>query len=281
MMVKFAYQLQLGYMERHFCGQTNNAQYHDVPISPQIISDPTYRRSYGPSVAYILTADAALKCGLGRGRLCFSSHYDQWFTLSEEASTRWELMAHELDVRYGPEPLDDRSMKNLVLQGWSSDWGEQPSLVIQTHNGSSTATGDYTTLHGMKMTVRQLPRFIALAILLPVVYGGIHLTAWDFTFPTDIEHLLWKAACLYIIVTFPLVVCIALLGVLILNHLDIPQYSSTASMGDSLYYSIGVILLIGYIFARFYIVLEALISLRKAPIGVYWTPAWLQMIPHG
>ena len=35
-----------------------------------------------------------------------------------------------------------------------------------------------------------------------------------------------------------------------------------------------------YIAARLYIVVESLISLRHVPIGVYWTPPWLQMIPH-
>jgi hypothetical protein len=31
---------------------------------------------------------------------------------------------------------------------------------------------------------------------------------------------------------------------------------------------------------RIYLVVESFISLRSVPIGVYWTPSWLQMIPH-
>jgi len=35
-----------------------------------------------------------------------------------------------------------------------------------------------------------------------------------------------------------------------------------------------------YSLARIFIVVESFIGLRRVPIGVYWTPAWLQMIPH-
>jgi len=33
-----------------------------------------------------------------------------------------------------------------------------------------------------------------LGMILPLVYGGIHLSAWNFEFPTSVESLLWKLA---------------------------------------------------------------------------------------
>ncbi|KAK0619403.1 hypothetical protein B0T14DRAFT_431559 [Immersiella caudata] len=39
-------------------------------------------------------------------------------------------------------------------------------------------------------------------------------------------------------------------------------------------------ILAGYILARTYLVVESFVSLRAEPVGVFWTPAWLQMIPH-
>jgi hypothetical protein len=41
-----------------------------------------------------------------------------------------------------------------------------------------------------------------------------------------------------------------------------------------------VIILIPWIFARWYITVESLISLRKAPAGTYETVSWTNRIPH-
>ncbi|KAK3370431.1 hypothetical protein B0H63DRAFT_486991 [Podospora didyma] len=35
-----------------------------------------------------------------------------------------------------------------------------------------------------------------------------------------------------------------------------------------------------YCLARVFLVIESFISLRAQPIGVFWTPSWLDMIPH-
>ncbi|KAK3902098.1 hypothetical protein C8A05DRAFT_34225 [Staphylotrichum tortipilum] len=43
--------------------------------------------------------------------------------------------------------------------------------------------------------------------------------------------------------------------------------------------SSGAIVLV-FIVCRLYLVVEAFVSLRAVPIGVYWTPPWIQMIPH-
>ena len=47
-----------------------------------------------------------------------------------------------------------------------------------------------------------------------------------------------------------------------------------------LYKAFCMLVLVVYSCARLYIVVESFISLRKVPIGVYYTPSWLQMIPH-
>lgn len=45
--------------------------------------------------------------------------------------------------------------------------------------------------------------------LLPFAYGGIHLTAWGYAFPSVADSLCWKASCLII------TVCISLAGLVI------------------------------------------------------------------
>ena len=40
------------------------------------------------------------------------------------------------------------------------------------------------------------------------------------------------------------------------------------------------VIFIGYGLSRGFLVIDSFISLRALPIGAYWTPSWLQMIPH-
>ena len=48
-------------------------------------------------------------------------------------------------------------------------------------------------------------RWLIQLSLLPVVYGGIHLTTWRFRFPSNVESLLWRIAALSIIFCLPIV----------------------------------------------------------------------------
>ncbi len=50
-----------------------------------------------------------------------------------------------------------------------------------------------------------LPVFGVVATFLPLVYGGVHLGACNFEFPTKTELLLWKIAGFDIMATVPVV----------------------------------------------------------------------------
>ncbi|KAK3986510.1 hypothetical protein QBC44DRAFT_402415 [Cladorrhinum sp. PSN332] len=117
-----------------------------------------------------------------------------------------------------------------------------------------------------------------VALILPILYGGIHLSAWNFEFPTATEALAWKVACIIIASALPVVSVVFLLGRLV---------ADTAFGENALVVLCTWILLISMTLlllcvtaARVFIVVEAFISLRSVPIGVYWTPSWIQMIPH-
>ncbi|KAI0109925.1 hypothetical protein F4814DRAFT_382936 [Daldinia grandis] len=116
------------------------------------------------------------------------------------------------------------------------------------------------------------------AFLFPALYGGIHLTAWNSDFPSIPEHVLWKCSCFTSIGIFPAQKIIQKLLFAIGNTF----YSNKIiNKGINLSYLMSLVgLLIIFIVTRLYIIVEAFISLRSVPIGVYWTPSWLQMIPH-
>ncbi|KAK3343474.1 hypothetical protein B0T25DRAFT_554405 [Lasiosphaeria hispida] len=120
----------------------------------------------------------------------------------------------------------------------------------------------------------------ALLFVLPLVYGGVHLSAWGFEFPTPAEGACWKAACVFIalaLVVWWLVHWVCLFAELVLLHLcglDLEYFTDWNLIVT------GRVFFFVCMLCRLYIVMEAFVSLRAVPIGVYWTPSWIQTIPH-
>jgi len=121
-----------------------------------------------------------------------------------------------------------------------------------------------------------------VGLLLPAIYGGVHLSAWRFEFPTPIESL-WKIACIIIAASIPVWYVASLLPIEIADA--VAKHSKRLETVANFFFGFmvwfcGRLLIYVLAVCRFYIVVEAFVSLRSMPIGVYWTPAWIQMIPH-
>ena len=113
---------------------------------------------------------------------------------------------------------------------------------------------------------------LILLVALPLIYGGIHLTTWNFHFASQTEHLLWKIACIDIMGTIPLGVTLFMCIMRIQIDLDF--------LYEYIPWIIFPPLFICYAISRIYIVVESFISLRHVPIGVYAAIPWVQDIPH-
>ncbi|CVK99611.1 uncharacterized protein FMAN_02437 [Fusarium mangiferae] len=117
---------------------------------------------------------------------------------------------------------------------------------------------------------QQFPWLAGLALLLSGIYGGVHLSAWNWAFPSSIELLMWKISCLYIAGALALYFVMAVLA--------------TAVRTDGTTWLVTYIAfwfaLFVYMAARFYVVFESFFSLRRSPAGVYISPAWVEMFPH-
>lgn len=157
---------------------------------------------------------------------------------------------------------------------------------------------------------------VSAIFLMPTAYGGVHLGALSIIFPTPLERILWQTSCYVLIAVSAGAGCFALYVSIMRffynrpGHLDgrhvhlmrvvmfpdkwlglmqssfrIIRSKSTKHRWE---YSTGFVwLLLGilataYIAARLYIVIEAFISLRHVPIGVYQTPNsnFMDYIPH-
>ncbi|KAF4784190.1 hypothetical protein HER10_EVM0005233 [Colletotrichum scovillei] len=130
--------------------------------------------------------------------------------------------------------------------------------------------------------------------IFPIIYGGIHLSAWNYDFASRQEEIMWKVSCLIIVGFIPWVglyfLFFAYVGRPLRVYIDPDLLAeevqkSPLSVGSRmagiciLGFTVSLFAAVHF-FARVFIVVEAFISLRQVPIGVYSMPSWIQMIPH-
>ena len=123
-------------------------------------------------------------------------------------------------------------------------------------------------------------------IPLTAAYGGIHLSAWNFEFPSRIESIIWRTACFIIMGSFfPLLALPSLFGIIPDIDPNLPSRVGRVErvsqiLSQSVVYGFMLMLFLCYAAARLYLVVESFISLRHVPIGVYAAVPWVQSIPH-
>ncbi|KAF5719249.1 hypothetical protein FMUND_4789 [Fusarium mundagurra] len=117
---------------------------------------------------------------------------------------------------------------------------------------------------------QQFPWLAGLALLLSGIYGGVHLSAWNWIFPNSIEHLMWKISCLYIAGALALYFVMAVLATAV-------RTDGTTWLVTYIAFWLASLV---YMAARLYVVFESFFSLRHSPAGVYISPAWVEMFPH-
>ncbi|KAF8865240.1 hypothetical protein BDZ45DRAFT_612349 [Acephala macrosclerotiorum] len=114
--------------------------------------------------------------------------------------------------------------------------------------------------------------FLLSMVILMLIYGGVHLAAWTFRFPSKVEAFLWTASCLDLI---------GMAGVVALLWFAITRGDDGWIHSSGVYgWVLLVVNVIIYIFSRVFIVVEAFLSLRRVPVGVYAVIPWSNLIPH-
>ena len=106
-----------------------------------------------------------------------------------------------------------------------------------------------------------------------VCFGAIHCIAWDFSFPTHTELLMWRVSCVAI-TAVPIYITLGFILCRWLRGMGLKKFGITV-----LYFSAisGVTL---YILARAVTLALAFTSLRGLPPGAYETVHWTTFIPH-
>ena len=128
---------------------------------------------------------------------------------------------------------------------------------------------------------------LVAALTVCMFYGAAHATAWKFIFPTDVERLLWRIACIDTIAG--VISLLAVFSVVVFFHehghkLLLKSFFTREPGIMALLYRL--VILIGllnfpfFILSRIYIITETFISLRHVQLGVYQTVDWIDYIPH-
>jgi hypothetical protein len=108
-------------------------------------------------------------------------------------------------------------------------------------------------------------------------YGGLHLSAWNDYFPTQAERWLWIACSLATGATGVLLALFFLATQKIKAFENLEHFIKNTNV---VRWTLASVVTPLFILARVFIVVEAFISLRKAPDAIYKTPEWANYLPH-
>ena len=116
-----------------------------------------------------------------------------------------------------------------------------------------------------------------------MAYGAIHVSAWNYFFPTYAEHLLWRLSSVWVTfcAAFWLVVHLLAYFFPFVDRVWVAYNERRLGWAGT-----GVITLlcilcgVSFIASRAYLVVEAFVSVRIVPEGVYNTPSWAEVFPH-
>jgi len=105
-----------------------------------------------------------------------------------------------------------------------------------------------------------------------VIFGGIHVAAWNLSFPTPVEQILWRIASIMSTALLPIMYIVFLLDYVLL------RYRSGLSLFP---YRKSLNLIIGglYVIARLFLLVEIFRTLFYLPEDAYIT-TWASNIPH-
>lgn len=114
-------------------------------------------------------------------------------------------------------------------------------------------------------------------------YGAVHALAWGEFFPTAAERLLWRFSSIYITGSGLLWFFMCVFGFRIRWGSVYWDRFVALEATTVEYVFFGFVAMVcgcAYILARFFLVVDAIVSLRRLPEAAYNTPNWAMLIPH-
>ena len=204
--------------------------------------------------------------------------------LSTKDVRRWKYAAMALrkipgfntpTLKHAPDPLNMSKLLSVVEYG-----SEIPNALV-SHVSDVPDLGygcrdfvlpdvlfddvTYWCIH----VLRKRRVLVLMMVVLPLIYGGVHLTVESIKFGSYAESLLWRIACVDVMSTFP-VVFLLLDMIFNLDFRILHRFKVTVVLNCP--HVPAIVLAIVFFFhgvSRVYIVVEAFISLRYLPNEVH------------
>ena len=235
-----------------------------------------------PTVCTLLPGEY-LPCGIGLKRMTADL-----FNLTSVDIRRWELCASAIiEILKTTSPIDAYNLADAVkidkLNSFLDGHKLDEAFTIQIPNFSMDDMEwdwiENVDASLLKQTGNLLLYLLRFFIPLTAAYGGIHLSAWNFEFPSRVESILWRTACFIIIgSSFALLAGPSLEA--LHSYFVYPSRPNMRAMTEWVGYCFAGLLFLCYAASRLYLVVESFISLRHVPIGVYAAVPWVENIPH-
>lgn len=119
-------------------------------------------------------------------------------------------------------------------------------------------------------------------VCITLAFSGCHLIAWNFSFASNVEQLLWRISS---------VACFVIPLVLLAIYYVMRWYRALVFTNDSaaildvevayeLFRPLYIFIIGLYLLVRVYLIVEVFLSLRSVPLGVYKEVQWCRYIPH-
>ena len=114
-----------------------------------------------------------------------------------------------------------------------------------------------------------------LSPLCPAIFGAIHVASWNIRLLSNVEQWLWRGSALYC--------CNAgIIFLLIYLFLDLCEslFLLRKTLSKALWDWILMIIILAYVLARLFMIVEVFLSLRALPHSAYEEVQWSSFVPH-
>ena len=175
-------------------------------------------------------------------------------------------------------------------RGAKSPWHETPLDFIEPQ---LYASGQFPFHQYWGVQQRPLPRIpndrdprlhnLAMILFITVptaAFSVLHLIAWDFEFPTEIELLLWRWTCVSMTIILGAYCVTEAVSIVAEGY---TTTGLTTLGGYKLRWPTNILFLVPgclYMCARIAVIIEILINLRRLPAGCFDTVRWTELFPH-
>lgn len=182
---------------------------------------------------------------------------------SEISAIAFICCAAFIEFFWWKKPLDIRTPTiHSLSQGKRAEFmALLPRLCFNAPEQDLAEKIDLKLFFNRIMNGEDMKKNVVHAVWIGCIFNGIHISAWNYSFPTDIERLLWRlastGACGLVVIVW------------------VASFLRPKILG----LAISVLSCTAYCVCRLYLAVEIFVDLRSAPASIYQSAEWQNTLP--